>query len=185
MFGGLFRKMMGCVKAIAVAAFDAVSKVTGSAAWATAACQVATAAVVAFDAAGEVLSRIGVSLHVVALYAGAACCVGATALLFTTGLPAVVVPVACLLTFAWLARDVWSFLTGHANEEARAEAVLRLSAVLCVGAVLLAATLTSPVLGGLALSCVAAATLYKFVCSDAGRFEIEQRWGQTSTSPTA
>jgi hypothetical protein len=178
---------MGCLKAIATSARDALAGVVGLAtrATATAATKVATAAVVASDAAGGELSRTGVNRTTAALYAGAACCVTTTVLLFTTGLPAVVVPVACLLAFAWLARDVRSFVTGHASGEARAEAVLRLSAVALVGAVLLAATLASPALGGMALSCVAAATLYKFVCSDAGRFEIGQRWGQTAASPAA
>lgn len=177
---GLFGKILRCVKSAAGAVRDAVGLAVG--ATSTAASKVATAAVVALDVAGEVLARIGVNRTKAALYAGAACCVGATVMLFTTGLPAVVVPVACVLAFAWLARDVWSFVTGHASGEARAEAVLRLSAVALVGAVLLAATTTSPLLGGLALSCVAAATLYKFVCSEAGRFEIEQRW-QTAASP--
>jgi hypothetical protein len=185
--GGLASRFLGCLKAVARVACDAVGKLIGLAAGT--ACnaigKVATVVAAAYDVAAETSSQVGVNFPTVALCAGTACCVSATVLLFTTGLPAVVVPVACLFACAWLARDVWYFLTDHSTGEARAEAILRLSAVLCVGAVLMAATATSPVLGGLAVSLIAAGVLYKIVCSDAGGFEIEQRWGQTAASPVA
>lgn len=128
-----------------------------------------------YEIACEQTAKVGISLPTVAAYAGAGVAVAGTVALFVTGLPAVVVPIIGVGLVAWLGRDLYSFLTGYKTAAAQAEAALRVSVVVFTGTVVLASMLTHPASAALIVACVAASLMYKVVCSEAGRYHIEQR----------
>jgi hypothetical protein len=137
--------------------------------------KVVEVAKVAYEFAAEQTAKVGISLPTVAAYAGAGVAVAGTVALVTVGLPAVVVPAIGLGLMCWLGRDLYKFLTGYQTSSAQAEAALRVSVVVLTGTVTLAALVTNPIMGAVIVSCVAMSLMYKVVCSEAGRYDIEQR----------
>ncbi len=171
---GLFGRLLGVLKAAAAAVGSVVRKAVAFVAGTATAAAVKVASVTRVARAGvaEKLSRAGLTFSKVSLHTVTACCLTATVLLFTTGLPALVVVVAGLLVAVWLAWGAWDYVSNQPTGEARAQAALHLSAVAFLGAVLLAVTISSPALGCLAVCCATTGLIFRLACSDEGRLQV-------------
>lgn len=122
------------------------------------------------------VASIGASLPTIGFYLVAGVASVLTVWLFVASVSSIIVPLVGITVAVVLMKDIGGFVSGYKTGEAQAEAVARTAMCALTGTVMLAAMMTSAPLGGIIVSLVVSAMLYKVACDKAGRFEIENRW---------